>query len=213
MSQRRYARALATVAVLDVDDPTAQPYQARDISSGGLFLLVREQWTVGTTRRLVIEHLTTRIGAEAHVVRSETAGVALEFDDTSEEFRGKIRELLIDLVYEGSPLVGHRSAARFKTTSPVLWVLGSAQYRSTLDDLSPTGATIHASRPPHVGAEIYVQLPIVTTRGGVAMIEEVHGSKANVVRHTPTGFAVRFKGTTEGFRRAVRWWHESGKTK
>ena len=67
-------------------------------------------------------------------------------------------------------------------------------------------ATISAQRPPALGIEVYVQLPVVELRAGVPVIEEVHGCRAIVVRHTDAGFAVRFKGTTDGFRHAVRAW-------
>jgi hypothetical protein len=206
MSQRRHARAVAAIAVHDIDDPAAPSYTARDISVGGLFLPIEASWPVGITRRIALEHNEVRIEANARVVRSDTTGVALQFADPTEELKSSIRGLLVDLVYEGAKLGEHRRAHRFPTTSPVLWALGSAQYRSTLSDLSPTGASIRAERPPDLGAEIYVQLPIVELRASVPVVEEVHGAKAAVVRHIPDGFAVQFKGASDGFRRAIRSW-------
>jgi len=202
MSQRRHARALAAITVVDIDDPAAPSYTARDISVGGLFLLLEgEKWPVGITRRIAIEHEGKRIEADARVVRTDDTGVALQLTDPPEELKTRIRGLLVDLVYEGVPLGEHRRAHRFETTSPVLWALGSGQYRSTLSDLSPTGACIRAERPPELDAEIYVQLPIVELRAGVPVVEEVHGSKAVVVRHIDGGFAVHFKNASDGFRR------------
>ena len=64
----------------------------------------------------------------------------------SDRLKTDIRGLLVDLVYQGAPLGEHRRAQRFPTTSPVLWAIGSARYRSTLSDLSLTGATIRAER-------------------------------------------------------------------
>jgi hypothetical protein len=206
MSKRRHARALAAITVVDVSDAAAPAYQARDIGIGGLFLYTAKRWPIGITRRLALAHGAVRLEIDARVVRSSEQGAAMQFVDPSAAFLSTLRALLVNLVYEGVNLAEHRDAHRFRTTSPVLWSLGSAQYRTTLQDLSSTGATIVAQRPPAVGAEIYVQLPVVELRAGVPVVEEVHGCRATVVRHTDAGFAVRFKGTTDGFRHAVRAW-------
>jgi hypothetical protein len=209
MGRRHHTRALAPISVVDADEPGGPAYRARDISAGGLFLLRNKPLSVGATRRLVIEHRGERIEAEAQVVRSDSSGVALQFTHVTTELRTRIRNLLVALVYEGAPLDEKRRARRFETASPVLWILGSVQYRSTLTNLSSAGANIRAERPPEIGCELYVQLPMVELRGGAPVVEEVHGCRASVVRHTEDGFAVEFKGASDDFRSVVRSWESS----
>ncbi|OGQ89529.1 MAG: hypothetical protein A2289_15160 [Deltaproteobacteria bacterium RIFOXYA12_FULL_58_15] len=203
MSQRRFARAVAPITIVDVDEPQTS-YQARDLSVGGVFLLTEEPWGLGSARCLAIEHKNSRVIAKGRVIRSDPTGVGLRFSDESEQFRSSIRNLLVELVYEGAKLGEHRRAQRFESAVPVLWLLGTAQYRSTFIDLSPTGCSIHAQRPPPVGTVIYVQLPIIKERNLVPVVEEVHGCRGTVVRCTADGFAVEFKGMVDGFRRAIR---------
>ncbi len=194
------------MAVRDLQDPEAAPYRARDLGLGGLFLLTERRWPVGMTRSLRVEHGSTSLSLSGRVVRVTRDGVAFAFIGLDEEERSAIRRLLVDLVYGGARLDEQRAAPRFATTSPVLWSWGSVQVRTTLADLSPTGATLKAAEPPPVDTEIYVQLPLLELRAGVPVVEEVQGSKARVVRHLRDGFAVRFHRPSEAFRRAIHAW-------
>ena len=63
-----------------------RPYRIRDISSSGAFIETKDEWYVGTTMHLVLEHDGTghlspeaAFGLWAHVVRAGAGGMGVSF--------------------------------------------------------------------------------------------------------------------------------------
>ena len=203
MSQRRFVRASKTLSVVAETESTRPSYRTRDISRGGLFLLMEKPWAEGSAQELSLHHGATTIAARVHVVRSTPDGVAVAFDGDQPELEVAVSGVLQDLFGQGAPIDEQRAAPRLATGAPVAWCVGEEALRGRLIDLSLTGAGITAESSPSVGVKLLVQLPEVGTTVSEAPIEAAFGCEAEVVRHVANGFAVRFVGMTAEFRGAI----------
>ena len=209
MSERKDTRVVAAVGVILHLDGAREPCMSRNISRGGVFVLSRRQLPVGTTLQVEIVRGSNKILAKARVSTQASDGLGLQFVDIDDNVRTAITDLIVTLLNEQS---GESAAIPVDTDNKKQQIYWSnmaegrgwnwfRKRRASADllSLSVDGAALSTKKRPEVGEIILVFL---TDEGGDEE-DDARQCRAEVVRHTERGFAVKFLAPSMEFRRTV----------
>jgi len=210
MSNRGHLRISAALKVV-VQTPgelEPEPYMTKDLGLGGIFVLAKTGWPIGSEMLLKIVHGLLEVEVRGRVVRHEAAGVGFAFVDPSPAAQSVIEEIIVDLVAVGADLDERRGEPRHRTEITVTWRYDGVDQTSRLLNLSFKGAFIRISNPPPaVGTICFLYLPALVGEGQPAL--EVRGCEVRVMHIAVDGFGVQFQRPSDEFRSAisslVRW--------
>ncbi len=205
MAERRNTRIVAGVGVLMYVDEKPIPCMTRNVSRGGLFVVIKSQLKEGNVVKLEIMHNNKRLPTQARVAKVTKEGLGLTFIDPTAAFVAGIEAMVLDLVRSKSDTAIKPSESRVQAEafwsppdgSSNIWkFLGRKRNKVTLASLSLDGAALVGKDKPALSETVVVTLKI--SQEG---IEE--SCNAEVVRYTDRGFAVRFVSPSREFRSFV----------
>lgn len=163
----------------------------RNVSRSGAFLLTTGRWAPDSLLRLKFVYDDHRFVTDAKVRFAADDGVALAFHEPDTEFTTNFERFLdglanrdLERVHATDPVIGWRPLNRV-----------NAQH-APMSSLTLDGAAVDTAAPPDVGQILWVSVSEST--------DQPVECQAEVVRHTGSGFAVRFVEPSRGFRAAVR---------
>ncbi len=189
-SRNRVDERVSAALKVTVAGAAGEPCVTRNISLGGVFLLVKQRWPEGTVLKLELRDRFHSVSLFARAVRHERDGVAFAFVEVSEAQRQRLHLLIDGLLADGAWYDDRRRSVRTALTGPVVWRYGDREFQAELRDLSDGGALIGTTQPPELGAQILLYLPAL---GDDAAAEAgVLGCQALVAHRTPEGFGVTF---------------------
>jgi len=201
MSERSEPRVVAGVGVILRYNGGYEPCMSRNLSRRGMFALAKKPMAAESVLDVDIIHENVKLSTKARVASSTEEGMGLVFIDPSDEFNAGIARLISRLLgtLEDEAAAGKNSV--FVGWSPrpdgKLWDFWTARQRTAiLSNLSVDGASMISPSIPEVGE--HVMIHIKSPYG-----EEKNQCEAEVVRHTKSGFAVRFISPTRPFRALI----------
>jgi hypothetical protein len=203
MTKRNYPRAIAPIMVQDKEKPDSPPRSARDISTGGLFLVTEQRWEPGMQLQLLICHEKASLEVEARVIRNTKGGVALSFINLHDEAKSKIELFISALLMSGAELDEQRMGPRMKPPFAISLTTKGGKPNGNLMDLSLTGARVASLDPPPIGEEVTLYLPSDWDTWTGDSIQSVNSCTGRVVRHTQDGYAIVFESPSVAFRKAI----------
>lgn len=176
------------------------PAVTKNISMGGLFLITKTRFEVGTDVELVLNIAGMDLAVVARVTHQQADGAGFSFIDPSPLLREIVREQ-IDAIL--SQHLTDDTDPGYVMRHSVTWSRdGSGREHADLRDLSVSGAYLESRADVRVGDTIYVYVPgFIATDGDKA--SEVRGGEAEVVHVGDDGFRVRFRRASAEFRMAV----------
>ncbi|MEM6733024.1 MAG: PilZ domain-containing protein [Myxococcota bacterium] len=198
MSERRAPRITAAIGVIVNDGKSRTACMTRTVSRTGMFLLTKERWDPTSMIELKVVHDEERFVTQARVVFATDEGVAVAFHDTSPEFTDAFGAFLSELVATPS------SPPLLPSMTQLLWRVPSASEghaapkSSALKSVSFDGAAVDELHCPPIGHEVVVSVASEDARSAVPV-----ECRAEVVRHTDSGFAIRFVDPSRRFRAAL----------
>lgn len=201
MQSRQDTRVVAPVALLLEVNGETEACFTRNISQGGMFVVTRRDIAQDALVRVFIVREGLRIESKARVVNKAEDGVGLRFVNPAAEFSEGIKALMDDILHKDD-LGGvdhetpHVSWSHIPDGKSWNWWRKSVRH-SELTSLSHDGAALQARSRPKVGDTVIVFL------SEHDMPDANLTCQAEVVRHTTSGFAVRFISPSIEFRRMV----------
>ena len=200
--RRKHIRAFAAVSVHEMAE--GEVYRTRDISMGGMFILMNPPWEVGSQHSLVLTHQRNTLDVQAEVMSIAREGVGVRYVAPTPRFHTQLKRFLTALIFEDTETEEQRRSPRIVTTSLIAFMDQEGEFRGTARDMSRTGALILADRSPPLESSVYIYIPFFDTRSSrEPSVTDLHGTQARVVRHSDGGFAVQFDSPSTEFRDAV----------
>jgi len=214
MSERLDDRVVAAVGVIVKIDGKREPCMTRNVSRGGMFVLTKMDLAPGAEVQLEIVHEGKRLIGNAKVTTKTAQGVGLAFSSTDPEFGAGVDGLLRSLLKRPNEDLG---AGEVEVSGRMAWSHlpdGRAwnwwrkrKMVANLVSLSLDGAAMVASRRPEPAELVLIYLTDSRDESGEPVF-----CRAEVVRHTDHGFAVKFLSPSLEFRRAVSRLRQGGGT-
>jgi hypothetical protein len=202
--QRQDGRICGAVKVVEIGGAEPEPTVTRNLSPGGMFLITKSQWPLGTVVPFHVAHRYWEADVKARVVHTQATGVGLEFVDLDDNAKAMINRIIEGLLADGAWYDERRRTLRAQIRGTVVWRHGTVEVESNLRDLTTQGAFIETSQAPETGTEIYVYLPLQGIGTDRPSQPSVCGSQATVVRREPGGFAAEFVSPCEEFQSVVK---------
>jgi len=208
MAERKDTRVIVGVGVILTIDGSAEPCMTRNLSRGGMFAVTRRKAPRGSMVGLEVVRDGQRLKAKAAVVECADDGLGLSFVGADDKFCNAIRALMDEMVAEKMVAPSEEESvaddaievgAAWGPIGESKWwqVFQKKRHAATFTNLTLDGASLQSNASPPVGQVILFFLMSSALEGGVVQ------STAEVVRHTDTGFAVRFLAASIEFRRAI----------
>lgn len=214
MTERLDDRVVAAVGVILKVDGKREPCMTRNVSRGGMFVLTKLDLSPGVAVQLEIVHEGKRLTGHAKVTTRTGQGVGVAFAGNDPEFAAGVDTLLRSLLKRPSEEGG---GAEVEVTARMQWSHlpdGKAwnwwrkrRMAATLLSLSLDGAALMTKGKPEPGELIIIYLTDSRDDSGEPVF-----CRAEVVRHTDRGFAVKFLSPSLEFRRAVSRLRQGGVT-
>lgn len=211
MSDRRAPRIIAAIGVIVKEGERSTACMTRTVSRTGAFLLTKERWDPRNLLELEMIRDAHRFTVHAKVAFAANDGVAVAFLDPPASFTESFQAFLDELVARRP----EDEALAAELDNVLTWKSDAARglrelfsggaKKSTLVSLSLDGAAVDASRPPPIGDELMVSVRarpnghVLPDHTEITPVE----CRAQVVRHTENGFAMRFLEPSRQFRAAV----------
>ena len=199
MGERVCIRIRTDTAVVTGRVEGSRPAPARNLSTGGIFLITAQRFGLGCVELLTLEVGHRRLQTPARVTHLQPDGVGFSFASPGEPFLTAVRELIDELLSSDA----ERTAERKHVSDPVVWSQAGASRTTVLRDLSAGGAFVLCDAPPRLGSELLLYLPGYTYSAGTEQPSELRGCRAQVVRHAEGGFACRFLDPSAEFRMGI----------
>lgn len=196
---------MAPVALLLEIDGQAEACFTRNISQGGMFVVTRRRAPEGATVKVALARNGQRLETLARVVNAAEDGLGLRYIDPDPSFGQGIAGLLAELLRDksGEELAFLDGSAQAGVAWSYLpdgrtwnWWRKSVRPAGLLS-LALDGAALECRQRPQIGETIIVFLS--ETKALDARLT----CKADVVRHTDNGFAVKFTDPSIDFRRRI----------
>jgi hypothetical protein len=203
MTERRDTRVVAGVGVILVIDGKREPCMTRNIGRGGLFALTRAKLTAGQAIEVEIVHRGEKLASPATVASVNADGAGLKFVGAGPSFLMGVEALIKSMMTDagsdsGAPPSDHVEAslawAPLPDGRPWSW-WKKRQHGAEIVSLTLDGAALGCKNRPQVGETVLIFL--------IEGKSENESCRAEVVRHTDRGFAVKFANPRMEFRRAV----------
>lgn len=205
MQERQFNRVRAAVGVVLNVDGERVPCMSRNISHGGMFVLLKRSLPEGSQLEVEIIHNGARLHTRAVVKTVDEQGLGLRFTDVSDAFKQELHRFIDSLIHQGNESAGgaetsgHIHLAWSHLPDGKVWNFWrKRRHRVRVVNLSLDGAALVSGSPPPIGDTILLFL----TETPEAKPERLY-CRAQVVRHTDSGFAVQFLTPRAEFRRAV----------
>ncbi len=205
MGDRSDTRVAAAIGVVLTVGNESEMCTTRNISRGGALLLTQRPLPAGTPVHLDIVYGQWQLALAATVVTAKANGFGVKFLRLSQDAKAQLDTLVRDLI-DRTGSDRHRPASvqesQVKLRIEWAWLEDvtnaggweRAQRRADLlTSLSLSGAAIVTEMRPAVGEILAVRLGV----------KQVVSCRAEVVRFTSTGFAVKFGKPTDAFRKVV----------
>ena len=191
---RRATRTHGDATVLDPTSPD-ELYPIEDLSVVGLSARSNPPWDIGHVLDVILQCEDLQVSVKTQVVRRTTDLVALEILNRTPEQDRQIFDLMLSMVRGGGELSEQRRAPRLEVRGHATWSEDVLMQPVKLSNLSRTGAVLHGSRVPEIGAQgiIRLQVPGDTPQCEARVSRKVEDG----------GFAVEFLAPTEAFRLVV----------
>jgi len=226
MSERHEQRVDLALGVVLRHQGTSEPCLTRNLSSHGMLVGARKRWPVGTLLDIEIIHEGRRISAQARVASHLKSGLGLEFvgDGEGGGPQRAVEEIISRFVPQGQG-EGHVPVADPLRSLLVSWAVApegkwwrvwyNRWRRTRFIDVSLDGASLVSKTQPPMGALVVLRLPPLASLLPPALDRAVDLAiglpaprtaltcRANVVRHTEHGFALRFVSPSGVFRHAI----------
>jgi hypothetical protein len=202
MTERRDTRVVAGVGVILNNEGKREPCMTRNLSRGGMFALTKSKLTEGQMLEVEIVHRGQKLSAPARVASITPDGVGLTFTEPGAEFQGGVDALIGSLMVESGSearaphdhVDAKISWARLPDGKAWTWWKKKPQATEVVS-LTLDGAALGCRAKPDVGETVLIFL-------GDGQSEN-NTCRGEVVRHTETGFAVKFLSPGMEFRRLV----------
>lgn len=203
MSGRSEQRVVAGVGVILDYQGEKIPCLTRNISRGGLFVLLKRDLLEGENITVRIIHDEIRLTVPATIASVAQEGIGITFTKRPPGFKQAIATLLSDLV--GTEWNEQTNAWRQNTNLDVAWTplpdgkllnwWKKRRRKAHLTNLSIDGGSLVSAATPEVGEEILLYLRM--TDGQETQC------RAEVIRQTDVGFAVIFPDPKLKFRQLI----------
>ncbi|MEM6531180.1 MAG: PilZ domain-containing protein [Myxococcota bacterium] len=199
--ERRHIRVSVKLRVRIDYDGHEYYFFTRNLSAGGLFLIIQPPLDVGSEIDMVLLTGKGEVPVRGRVVRAEEYGSAFEFVDLSAETQEQIRAVVSELL--SSSVVKVQSIARSRMHEPAhtYWRSGGDSVPVRLTKLSEEGAHFEGERLPELYDQVEIVLP---AEDRVARTEESTAvCPAQVIDRRRNGFSVVFLERRSDFDGAV----------
>jgi hypothetical protein len=203
MTERRDTRVVAGVGVILNNEGKRDPCMTRNLSRGGMFALTKTKLTDGQMLEVEIVHRGKKLSAAARVTGITPDGCGLSFVEPGADFRAGIDALIGSLITENS--TGASRTPHDHVEVKLQWAhlpdgkswnwWKKKPFVTEVLSLTLDGAALGCKVRPNVGDTVLIFLGDGVT--------EHNTCRAEVVRHTDSGFAVKFLTPGMEFRRLV----------
>ncbi|MEO1483047.1 MAG: PilZ domain-containing protein [Myxococcota bacterium] len=175
----------------------------KNLSLGGLYLITRKRYEVGSHVELTLNYAGVELGVTGRVTHLQADGCGFAFVNASVALRNMIREL-IDALLDQRPVVDDDTNPRFAVEHKISWSRGDAtRHNASIRQLSLAGAYLSSTTGAKKGETLFVYFPGFTATDDGSRASEVRGTQSVVVHQDAEGFGVRFVSPSAEFRMAV----------
>ncbi|MEM6531163.1 MAG: PilZ domain-containing protein [Myxococcota bacterium] len=194
-------RVPVSIPVVTADG--GKPALTKNLSLGGLYLITRRRYAVGSHVELSLSYGGVQLGVTGRVTHLQADGCGFAFVNASVALRNMLREL-IDTLLDQRPVVDDDTNPRFVIEHQIHWSRGDAKrHHASIRQLSLAGAYLTSEVRAKKGETLLVYVPGFTATDDGSRASEVRGTRSVVVHEDGEGFGVRFVGASAEFRMAV----------
>jgi hypothetical protein len=205
MSSRQTNRIIAAIGVVLEVEGKRYPCMTGNLSTGGMYVTLREKFPVGTLADVTIPDEGKKLHARVRVASVDAGGLGLSWHSLDADFEQAWRRLIKKLLrretmeIEKNALSTEVRIAWSYLPDGNFWTFWrKRQRRQRIANLSIDGVAFTNRNPPAVGESVLIYLTQIDPEG-----RKQFPCQAQVIRHTDDGFAVRFESPSVDFRRAL----------